>query len=255
MSKGFATTGMEGAAPEAPDATRPQQVYYVLTESACPYLSDRRERKLITEISGPRSSSLYNLLSRAGFRRSHHFAYRPACSDCTACVPVRVGVDGFRMTRSLKRIERLNAGLTAEARPGRPSREQFELFSRYIHSRHGDGEMAGMTFADYGGMVQHSRVDTRMVEFRDGDGRLIAACLADWLDDGPSAVYSFFDPDLDRRSLGTYMVLWLIAAARAEARPYVYLGYWIRESAKMAYKTRFQPLEALGPEGWRVLET
>ena len=255
MSKGFATTGVEGATPEAPDTTRPQQVYYVLAESACPYLPGRRERKLITEISGPRASSRYSLLSRAGFRRSHHFAYRPACSDCTACVPVRVAVDGFRMTRSLKRVERLNAGLTAEARPAQPSREQFELFSRYIRSRHGDGEMAGMTLADYGGMVRHSRIDTRMVEFRDSDGRLIAACVADWLDDGASAVYSFFDPDLDRRSLGTYTVLWLIAAAQAEARPYVYLGYWIREAPKMAYKTRFQPLEGLGPEGWRALET
>ena len=110
-----------------------------------------------------------------------------------------------------------------------------------------------MTVLDYQGMVRQSRVDTRMVEFRGDGGRLVAACLFDRLENGLSAVYSFFDPDLGRRSLGTYMVLWLIETARAAGLPYVYLGYWIRDAPKMAYKSRFRPLEALGPDGWRIV--
>jgi len=235
------------------EPSRPAQQYYVLAESCCPYLPGRRERKLITELGDARGTEFYGLLSRAGFRRSHGFAYRPACAECTACVPVRVAVDGFNPGRSLRRVARANAGLRAEVRPPRATLEQYRLFSRYIGARHDDGEMDGMTFADYRSMVEHTRIDTRMIEFRGENGRLVAACLADWLPDGPSAVYSFFDPAAASRGLGNYMVLWLIQAARDDSLPHVYLGYWIAQSPKMSYKTRFQPLEGLGPDGWRVL--
>ncbi len=231
----------------------PKQVYYALAESACPYLAGRRERKLITELAGPDATARYTLLSRAGFRRSHQFAYRPACSGCSACIPVRVDAAGFVAGPSLRRVARANQGLGAEQRPARATREQYDLFRSYIGSRHSDGEMAEMTLLDYQGMVHHSNVDTRIVEFREDGGRLAAACLFDRLEDGLSAVYSFFDPVLGRRSLGTYMVLWLIETARAAGLPYVYLGYWIRGAPKMAYKSRFRPLEALGPAGWRAV--
>ncbi|MFQ5776070.1 MAG: arginyltransferase [Kiloniellaceae bacterium] len=231
----------------------PRQAFYVLTDTPCPYLPGRRERKLITEIDGPEPAHHYSLLSRAGFRRSHHFAYRPACAGCTACVPVRVPVRDFGMSRSQKRVWQANADLRPREGPPRATAEQYELFARYISSRHGDGEMAAMTFADYRGMVEHSRIDTRIAEFRDREARLVAACLVDWLEDGPSAVYSFFDPELSRRSLGTYMILWLIEAALARRLPYAYLGYWIGESPKMAYKIRFRPLEAFGADGWEVM--
>ncbi len=236
------------------DLLVPRQVFHVLAETPCPYLPDRFERKLLTEINGPDAAAAYNLLSRAGFRRSHHFAYRPACSGCTACVPIRVAAMRFRPRRSLKRIAKINADLIARESPALATREQHELFVRYLVARHEEGDMAGMSFAEYRAMVEDTRLDTRMVEFRTADKRLVAACLFDWLEDGPSAVYSFFDPDLPNRSLGTYMVLWLIEAAGARERPYVYLGYWISESPKMAYKARFQPLEALGPAGWQALK-
>ena len=236
------------------DPDPPKQIYYVMAESACPYLAGRRERKLITEVAGPDATARYGLLSRGGFRRSHQFAYRPACTGCSACIPVRVDAAGFAASTSLKRVARANQGLGAEQRPAIATREQYDLFSRYIDSRHGDGEMAAMTLRDYRGMVQHSNVDTRIVEFRD-HGRLVAATLFDRLEDGFSAVYSFFEPDLGRRSPGTYMVLWLIETARAGGLPYVYLGYWIRNAPKMAYKSRFRPLEALGAAGWRVVGT
>ncbi len=233
---------------------RPRRMFYVLEETPCPYLPGRRERKLLTEISGPDAEARYTLLSRAGFRRSHHFAYRPACAGCTACVPVRVVAERFRPGRSLRRTERMNSALTAEERPAEATPEQYRLFSDYLASRHGEGEMAGMSFAEYRSMVEQSRLRSSVIEFRDAEQSLVAACLADWLTDGPSAVYSFFDPALARRGLGNFMVLWLIQAARRRALRNVYLGYWIRDCRKMAYKARFRPIEVLGPEGWQILD-
>jgi len=233
----------------------PNQVFYVLMDTPCPYLPEQRERKLMTEIQGRDAVAVYSRLSRAGFRRSHNYAYRPACSDCDACVPVRVRADDFAPGHSLRRVRRLNEALAVDDRPAAATEEQYALFARYLRSRHGDGEMAGMTFVDYRMMVGETRLNTRLTEFRDTNGRLVAACLADWLDDGPSAVYSFFDPDLAKRSLGTFMVLWLIETAKQRRLPHVYLGYWIAGSGKMAYKARFRPIEGLGPEGWRPLSS
>jgi arginine-tRNA-protein transferase len=234
-------------------AAAPKQILYVLMETPCPYLAGRRERKLMTEIQEPDPVGTYGRLSRAGFRRSHNFAYRPACGGCAACVPVRILVDGFKPSASLRRVARLNATLEIDDRPAVATNEQYAVFTRYLNSRHDDGEMAGMSFADYRTMVCDTRLDTRLTEFRQPDGRLAAACLTDWLEDGPSAVYSFFAPEAAKRSLGTYMVLWLIEAARQRGLPHVYLGYWIADSGKMSYKTRFRPIEGLGPEGWRPL--
>ena len=231
----------------------PLRNYYVLEPNLCPYLPGRLETKLLTEISGARATSDYDALSVAGFRRSHRFAYRPACANCNACVPVRVVVAGFAPGKSLRRIQRANADLSAELLPAQATDEQFALFRRYIASRHSDGEMAGMAKQEYFSMVESSDVDTRVAEFRDPDGRLIAVCLLDWLSGGPSAVYSFFEPGEARRSLGTYVVLWLIEAAQRHGAGHVYLGYWIDESRKMAYKTRFQPLEGFAAGGWQAL--
>ena len=242
-------------APEAfslADGT-PQQ-FHVLGESPCPYLPDRLERKLITELQDGNGSARYSSLSRAGFRRSHGFAYRPACSACTSCVPVRVVARDFVPSRSQKRVWRRNEGLAAAERPAQATTEQYRLFEAYIGSRHGDGDMALMSFGDYRSMVEDSRLDTRLTEFRTPAGRLVAACLADWLEDGPSAVYSFFDPALSDRSLGTHMVLWLIETARHRGLDYVYLGYWIAESQKMSYKARFHPIEGLAADGWQRFE-
>jgi arginine-tRNA-protein transferase len=227
----------------------------VLEPSFCPYLPAQLESKLLTEISGPSAQSAYETLTLAGFRRSHRFAYRPACAHCNACVPVRVVVNAFAPGKSLRRIRRANDDLTVSMRPARATPEQFALFCRYVRSRHGDGEMAGMTEQEYRSMVESSDIDTRLAEFRRSDGTLVAVCLLDWLADGPSAVYSFFEPAETRRSLGTYMILWLIEAARQQAAAHVYLGYWIAQSRKMAYKTRFQPLEGFGLQGWQRLES
>lgn len=236
-----------------PPIFEPLQNYYVLEPNLCPYLPGRLERKLLTEVSGRHAQATYETLTLAGFRRSHRFAYRPACSQCSACTAVRVVVERFAPSRSLRRILRSNADLSVRYLPPRATVEQFALFRRYIESRHGGGEMAGMSEQEYRDMVEASDIDTRLAEFRNTEGRLLAVCLLDWLASGLSAVYSFFEPEETGRSLGTYVVLSLIEAARKGGADYVYLGYWIEHSRKMAYKTRFRPLEALGPDGWRLL--
>jgi len=227
--------------------------FMITAEVPCPYLPGRMERKLVTELKGDKAPALFNLLSHAGFRRSHNIAYRPACPGCNACVPVRIHAARFKPSRSMRRIARRNADLRLAILPAKPTHEQFALFARYIAGRHAEGEMISMGPTDYGGMIGNSPVDTRLLECRDASGALIACCLTDWGLDGISAVYSFFDPAQTARSLGTFVVLALIQEALRQSLPYLYLGYWIAESRKMAYKQKFQPLEAYGAKGWQPL--
>lgn len=228
--------------------------FYRMPPRPCPYLKGRTEQNIFTELSGPNTANLYDALTQAGFRRSHNVAYRPACPGCQACVPVRVVAPSFEPGVSIKRITRRNKDLSEQDLPSKATAEQYELFIRYVSSRHGDGEMAGMSYSDYAAMVQDSPLRTFMTEFRDEQGRLRACALVDRLDDGLSAVYSFFDPDLDQRSLGTYMIIKLIAKSLQLGLPYLYLGYWIEGSRKMSYKWRFRPLEGLTAEGWQLLD-
>lgn len=221
----------------------------------CPYLAGRTERQLYTELpqqSGT-GAEIFQRLSLGGFRRSHHIVYRPSCPACSACVPVRILVERFRLTKGWRRILQTNSDLAARDCGLAVSDEQFRLFRRYVLNRHSDGDMAMMTRRDYTMMVLTSPIDTRIVEFRDAAGRLTAACLTDVLQDGFSAVYSFFDPDRADRSLGSYVVLWLIEEARRRGLPHVYLGFWIEGSRKMSYKSRFRPLEGFGTDGWTTL--
>lgn len=216
----------------------------------CPYIPGRIERKVVTDLAMPAASDLYERLSRAGFRRSHSLAYRPACPGCNACVPVRIPVDELVWTKAFRRIANRNADLTVKDMTAHATMEQYRLFVRYQRSRHSGGEMSTMGFRDYRAMVEDSPIDTRIIEFRDGADSLTAVMLADRQADALSAVYSLFDPEQEKRSLGTYMVLWMVRRAEQMELPYVYLGYWIEESPKMAYKARFRPLEGLGPDGW-----
>jgi arginine-tRNA-protein transferase len=240
----------------APPVLDSLQLFGATAEGACPYLPGQRERKIITRLWKGRPVSHYGLLSRAGFRRSHMIAYRPACSHCRACVPVRTRVGDFSPSASLRRVARRNGDLSVQLFTARAGREDYALFARYVASRHGDGGMADMSYRDYRDMIEESPAETFVLQARHGNasGPLIAACLADRLDDGLSAVYSFFDPALAGRSLGTFLVLELVGRARALSLPYVYLGYWIAGSRKLAYKSRFRPVEGLGEDGWRALD-
>lgn len=235
-------------------SNRAPRPFYVLRELPCPYLPGRQERKVITDLSGRDAQAVHGDLSRAGFRRSHMFAYRPACRGCDACVPVRVDTARHAPSKSQRRIMRRNADLAVSVNPPVPTDEQYEVFARYLESRHGKGEMADMRNEDYRDMVEQTAVATRIAEFRDDARRLLAGCIFDVLDDGTSAVYAFFDPHETKRSLGTYAVLWLIEHTAEWQGRYVYLGYWVAGSRKMAYKSRFQALERLTPNGWRAFD-
>lgn len=224
--------------------------FFATAPMPCPYLPGRIERRLVTELVGRQATAFHDTLSQAGFRRSHCIAYVPVCRDCNACTAVRIVADQFKLSRGHRRIWERNKDLTPRETPSRASEEQYALFRIYQEHRHRDGEMAHMDFYDYQTLVEDTPVDTMMLEFRDDKSKLVAACLTDHLADGLSAVYSFFDPNLSRRSLGTYMILWLVQEAQASSNPFVYLGYWITDCAKMSYKSRFAPLEAYTAKGW-----
>ena len=220
----------------------------------CPYLPGRVERRVVTELIGRNASDMHNELSDGGFRRSHSIAYAPACSACDACAAVRVLAQDFDASRSQRRTWNKNKDLSAEETPAVATQEQYPLFSRYQRHRHGGGDMSRMDFFDYQALIEDTPVKTTLVEFRDSKGRLVAACLTDMMDTVLSAVYSFFDPALQSRSLGTHMILWLIERARSLKLSHVYLGFWIAESSRMAYKARFRPIEIKRSEGWFMFE-
>jgi leucyl-tRNA---protein transferase len=233
--------------------------FFLTPGGPCPYLPNRVERKVFARLNGSFAQSLNEALTHSGFRRSQMIAYRPACDACSACVSVRVIAREFAPSRNQKRIGRRNADLVRSEVAAEATREQFALLRAYLDSRHAGGGMSDMGLFDYVAMVEETPVNTHIVEYRDvpADGRpprLLGCALTDVLRDGLSMVYSFFHPGEVARSLGTYMILDHIAAARARKLPYVYLGYWIRGSAKMNYKSRFKPIEALGPDGWSRLE-
>jgi arginine-tRNA-protein transferase len=250
MEIGTGSTGVQAELPPGSGDVPPFSHFFVTASVPCPYVAGRAERKLIVELPDTGASRAYDRLSRAGFRRSHGFAYRPACRACNACVPVRIAVEEFRHSRSTRRVRNLNRALDGRLVAPRATIEQFRLFAAYQRSRHRDSDMAAMNFADYRSMVEDSPVRSALVEFRDAAADLVAATLIDRLDDGFSAVYSFFDPASDRHSLGTWNILWLVEECRRLGLPYVYLGYWIGESPKMAYKARFPALERLTQGGW-----
>jgi leucyl-tRNA---protein transferase len=234
--------------------------FYLTAPSPCPYLAGKEERKVFTHLVGERAGELNDLLTHGGFRRSQSIAYRPACEACRACVSVRVVVDDFRPSRSMRRILERNADIVASMQVPMPTSEQYAVFREYLDTRHRDGGMADMTVLDYAMMVEDSHVETRIIEYRQkepngrspgrGSSRLLGVALSDVLSDGLSMVYSFFDPEVGARSLGTFMILDHISRARRLGLAYVYLGYWVKGSKKMDYKGRFLPQERLMPEGW-----
>lgn len=232
---------------------RRPQFFYTTGPLPCPYVPGRTERKVVTEITGQDADALHDRLSRAGFRRSHNIAYAPVCPGCQSCVPIRIPVKTFEPDRTLRKLGRANNDLQTVIVPAKATTEQFQLFQRYQRVRHGDGDMATMGFYDYRAMVEDTPIQTAIVEYRESSGGLVGVCLTDHLADGLSAVYSFFAPGLEKRSLGTYAVLWLVDYARLLGLPYVYLGYWVPESRKMSYKSRFKPSEVLVQGSWRML--
>jgi leucyl-tRNA---protein transferase len=229
--------------------------FYLTASQPCPYLEGHRERKVFAALDGKDAIELNDSLTHAGFRRSQNIAYRPACDMCAACVSVRVPVARFALTRRWQRVWAANKDITARIVPAHATDEQFSLLQKYLRLRHLGAGMSDMNLFDYSTMVEETGVRTHIVEYRIGDenGTLIGCALVDALDEGLSLVYAFYDPEFVRRSLGSLIILDHIRQAKDVGFGYVYLGYWIKGSQKMAYKTDFRPIEALGATGWSDL--
>ncbi|MEE9388361.1 MAG: arginyltransferase [Paracoccaceae bacterium] len=233
--------------------------FYVTAPQPCPYLNGRTERKLFTALQGDHATQLSDSLSKQGFRRSQNVLYRPSCAECSACLSARVRVADFTPSKSQRRIIRRNTPLTRDAISPWAAEDQFELFRKYLESRHAEGGMADMDIFEFAAMIEETPIRSRVIEYTAHErgkfgSTLAAVCLTDVLDDGLSMVYSFFDPARDRDSLGTYVILDHIDIAREAELPYVYLGYWVPGSPKMDYKARFSALEIYHKGEWRDLE-
>ena len=238
---------------------RTRQLRFFLTApSPCPYLASRDERKVFTHLPLTDGAAINDALTAAGFRRSQNIAYRPACETCEACVSARIPAMGYPFSRSERRVVDRNRDIVRHMVEAEATMEQFELLRRYLMARHAEGGMADMTWPDYLAMVEDTPVRTHLIEYRlasgdRGPGELVACALVDALADGLSLVYSFYEPKMARRSLGSFIILDHVVQADLHGIPYVYLGYWVQGSPKMDYKARFRPIEVLSGQAWVVL--
>ena len=218
----------------------------------CPYLNALTEQRLATDIA--LRPEAHDTLARAGFRRVENWAYKPVCSECSACIPIRIasgdGTNGeIKLSRSQRRILKINNDLQRTILPNFSNQEHFDIFKRYLNSRHADGQMTDMDFSNYTAMVTASPIQTKLLEYR-LQNKIVAIIMIDIQDDGISAVYSFFEPELSNRSIGTYMILDCAALAYTMKRDYVYLGYFVKQSDKMKYKEKFSPAQYLVKGQW-----
>jgi leucyl-tRNA---protein transferase len=233
------------------DFIPPELFFYASAPHPCSYL-DEQAVTLFADPNAEMSKSLYSALSDLGFRRSGEFVYSPRCPACNACLPVRIPVEEFQPDRSQRRNWKQNSDLTVTLHPAEFNERHFDLYRRYMDERHPDGSMAKPDQDQYIRFFVSRWADTRFVEFAE-NGRPLAISVMDVLDQGLSAVYTFFDPLAYKRGLGVYAVLWLIEEAKRRQLPYLYLGYLIHESPKMNYKTQYRPLEFFHDGLWQPL--
>lgn len=223
--------------------------FYATHPHACSYLQDQRATTLFLDPHQPIDVETYSHLSELGFRRSGDHLYRPHCQACSACIASRIPAADFTPSRQQKRIIKRNADLQVSAQSPRVTNEIYQLYARYIESRHADGDMYPPSREQFGSFLVRDWPFSLFYEFR-LDGELLAVAVTDHMRNGLSAVYTFFDPDHPRRSLGRFAILWQIEEAQRAGVEAVYLGYWIKNCRKMSYKTEYRPLEMLVNERW-----
>ena len=227
--------------------------FYATSPYPCSYLPEREARSQVATPTHLIEAEVYSALVRRGFRRSGAFTYRPHCLNCKACIPVRLPVAELQYSRAQRRAIRKHAGLAVRQRPLAFFAEHYALYTRYQNARHAGGGMDEDGHEQYAHFLLQSNVDTRLIEFSEGDTvRMVS--IIDILEDGLSSVYTFYDPDIPGASFGTYNVLWQALQCSALGLPYLYLGYWIADSRKMAYKSRFRPIEGLIDGHWQPLD-
>ena len=221
----------------------------VTRSQKCAYLHDQTEQRLATDISDHPDS--HDRLAETGFRRVENWVYKPACPGCSACLPIRVKAEDFAGSRNITRIRAANKDLRRFDSHGQLTLDHYDMFQRYLGFRHEDGQMASMSFEEFSAMILNSPIDTTLTEYRDSEDRLMGCILIDRQRDGLSAVYSFFQPDQTKRSLGSFMIVDLIDRCKEIGLPYAYLGYYIEQSRKMSYKARFKPYQIFIDGIWR----
>jgi arginine-tRNA-protein transferase len=227
--------------------------FYVSPAHDCSYLENEDAITLFADPTALLNNSQYQTLSKIGFRRSGEHIYRPHCNSCNACIPVRIPVNDFKSNRNQRRVLKANSNVDVTVCNSDYNDEHFELYTRYIKSRHPGGGMDDGDVKSYKSFVTSSWSDTRLYEFR-LNSRLIAVAVTDHLNDSMSAVYTYFDPDLSKQSLGVFSVLWQIRYATENNFTWLYLGYWIKQCQKMAYKDNYRPLEAFDGSYWNRLD-
>lgn len=216
----------------------------------CSYLPEQIEQRIATDITN--HSQVHDRLAETGFRRIENWVYQPACPNCSACKPIRVVTDQFIPSKTQKRIQKKNVDIICQDVGITTTLEQYALFQRYLGMRHIDGQMASMSYDEYFSMITNSPIDTRLLEFRHRDSNDLVGCmLIDRQRDGLSAVYSFFDPEEEKRSFGSFMILYLIELTKMQRMSYLYLGYYINFSQKMSYKINFKPYEIFEKGTWQ----
>jgi arginine-tRNA-protein transferase len=229
-------------------------VFFATPAHDCSYLPGRQSTTMFVDPKAEVSRTLYSQLTALGFRRSGSHYYRPHCENCQACIPVRVPVAEFSPDRSQRRVWKKNADVVCALVPAAYSEQWYRLYARYIELRHKDGDMYPPSREQFMAFLVEGQTDSWFLEMT-LHGELIGLAAIDRLDDGLSAIYTVFEPDMDYRSLGTFAVLWQIEEAKRQQLSHVYLGYWILECRKMNYKSRFKPIEQFTDNRWQVLDS
>ena len=222
-------------------------------EIDCEYLTNRSARSIFLAPDAPINDQIYSQLAGHGFRRSGSLVYRPHCNQCHECIPVRIPVRDFSPSKNQRKTIKKNSDLTIVGRAATFDPTHFELYSHYLESRHPEGSMSESTAEDYINFLKNPWGNSRFFEFR-LEKQIIAVAVVDYLDDGLSAVYTFFDPDLASRSLGKYAILWQIEHTKNLQLSWLYLGYWIKSCKKMAYKNQYKPVQAYINGEWNLMD-